>query len=177
MIWALLIALILAGGDSVFINPKVKKHVRRHVENKETRKEILDKFNQYEKTVKKFAKDQKNWSRNLDELNSDRDVGKEEFVALFTNYMMADALKQYEKAKKDKEKHIRKLEKLGIKLITSVEGEIEDPEKAEKALKVSRDFQELLVARTREFNSYNYIEHPVLEKKRYFTGADGFHSG
>jgi len=90
MIWALLIALILASGDSVFINPKVKKHVRRHVENKETKKEILDKVNQYEK-------------------------GKND-------------------------KHIRKLKKLGIKLIARMESEIEDPDKAEKALMVSRDF-------------------------------------
>ncbi len=85
----MLIALILTGGDSVFVNPKVKKHVRRHVENKETRKEILNKVNQYEKTAKRFAKDQKNWSRNINELNSDRDAGKEEFVALFTNYLKA----------------------------------------------------------------------------------------
>lgn len=89
MIWALLFSIIFGGSESVFLNSKVKKHVRRHVEEKDTRKEIQLIIKDFGKGAKKFRKQEKKWNKELAGLNANRAATSDEFRVFFQRYMEA----------------------------------------------------------------------------------------
>jgi len=88
MIWILLFTLIFAtGSDSVLMNPKLKKHVRKYVEDKDRKSNILDLIKTYEKEAKLLYKSEKKKLKVMDDLNTSRSTTIKEFQDFFNGVM------------------------------------------------------------------------------------------
>lgn len=191
MIWALLFSVLFGGSESVFLDSKVKKHVRRHVEEKDTRKEILLIIKDFEKEGKKFRKSEKNWNKELVDLNANRAATHDEFKAFFQSYMIAkkvlnesglsarieirdklsqetwekiivDARSTYEKEGKKRLKYISKMNKSISKIEKKVGKEIADSSRRTEVKQAVQEFKSSVIEIQKEYDRFNYAENAVL---------------
>ena len=83
MIWAILFSLIFGSSESVLMNPKFNKHVRKHVEDKGRKHKILDLTKAFEKEAKSQRKKEKKKVKEMNDLNTSRTTTAEEFEIFF----------------------------------------------------------------------------------------------
>ncbi|MCK5468667.1 MAG: hypothetical protein KAI99_09160 [Cyclobacteriaceae bacterium] len=191
MIWALLFSIIFGGSESVFLDSKVKKHIKRHVVEKDSRKEILLIIKNFEKEAKKLRKGEKKWNKELVDLNANRAATSGEFRAFFQRYMeakkvlndsglsarieirdklspetwgkiIADARSTYEKEGKKRTKYISKLKKSLSKIEKKVGKEISDVSRRTEVIKAVQEFKNSVVETQKEYDRFNYAENAAL---------------
>ena len=195
MIWALLFALIFSGSESVLLNTKVDKHIKRHVESPENKKQLLGMLKDYEKVAKAFRKEKKKFARELDALNANRDATEEAFSGLFKRYfsrqneidrlalktrmksqqliaeaewenILSDASEVYEKGDKKRDKYISNLQKSISKAKSKAGNIIEDESRKQQIQRVLADFKSAVVDIQLQYNSYNYIDNNLLNSRQ-----------
>jgi len=191
MIWALLFSIIFGGSESVFLNSKVKKHIKRHIVEKETRKEVLLIIKDFEKEAKKLKKEEKKWNKELADLNANRTATTGEFKVFFQRYMgtkkelhkrgmsarieirdkispetwekiIVDAGYTHEKEETKRSKYILKLKKSISKIEKKVGKVIIDPSRRTKVKQVFEEFKNSVIEIQREYDRFNYAENVVL---------------
>ena len=191
MIWALLFSIFFGGSESIFLNSKVKKHIKKHVEEKDTRKEIQLIIKAFEKEGKKFKKSEKDWNRELVDLNANRAATDDQFKAFFQRYMEAkkvlnesglsarieirdkispeiwekiivDARTTYEKEEKKRGKYISKLSKSISKIEKKAGKNITETSRREEVKRAIAEFKNSVIEIQKEYDRYNYAENSVL---------------
>ncbi len=194
MIWALLFSLIFGGSDNVLINPKSKKHVKKHVIQKETRKEILDIINNYEKDAKKFNKVKKKRKKEMYQMNSDRSVKGDDFREFFKAYMeerklldahalesgiqvrvlisdeewvliLADAETDYLKRQDKREKKIRQLRKAFRKVEKAIDKSISEGERISGAKHIIQIYKNAVIKIQGDYDNFNYRDNKILSNR------------
>lgn len=93
MIWVLLINLLLvllsAGPEEVFLVPNIDKQVKTHVEDNDRKKEIKAIIKEANKEIKDFGKIRKSKLKQLRKLGPNRDISSEQLNTIFQDYFYA----------------------------------------------------------------------------------------
>ncbi|TAJ03426.1 hypothetical protein DMA11_24145 [Marinilabiliaceae bacterium JC017] len=183
MIWALLFTLIFGGNNSLYLVPKLNKHIKRNVENKADIKELQSLLKENRKQKKAFNKTHKGFIKEFKKLNACRNTSCEEFDAVFTkamterkhlqktdakmkvastNYISEEewkaiikaAQKDINKVIKQQKKEKQKQEKVFQKLNRTIRQSIEDETKKQKALEASDRLKESFFNIIDSYNNY-----------------------
>ncbi len=194
MLWVLLFTLIFGGSESALINAKSKKHIKKHVANKEVRNEVLGLIKTYEKEAKSFSKVKKKRKKELAQLNADRSTARDQFKALFSGYMdskkeldqlaisnsfksrqlisdsewqniLVDAVAGYEKNKKKRAKRTAKLKKSIAKVHRSVEKSIKEEKRRSQVKQIVDKFEISMMEIQKNYNQINYQDNEVLRNR------------
>lgn len=194
MIWALLFALLLGGSESAFLNPKVKNHIKKHVESPERKDEILTILKNYEGEIKSYNKAKKKMTKELELLNGDRDASDAAFKDLFRRFMnhqkrideiglqgrlkiqalitdaeweklMSDAVVIHEQDKKNREKTISKLRISMSKAEQKGKNVIKEDSRKLHIQKIISDFNSTVIEIMKENKSFNHVENSVLASR------------
>ena len=95
MLIALIISLLLGGGsNSPFADPNLLKYIKKTVEDKERKEQIVDLAKEYKQYVKDFAKEQGNGLKQLDEMFSSRETTAADFEAFFADWAGSHAVQE-----------------------------------------------------------------------------------
>jgi len=194
MLWVLLFTLIFGGSESALINAKSKKHIKKHVANKEVRNEVLHLIKSYEKEAKSFSKVKKKRKKELAQLNEDRSTSRDQFKALFSGYMdskkkldqsaisnsfkarqlisdsewqniLVDAVADYEKNKKKRQKRTAKLKKSMAKVHRAVEKSINEGKRRSQVKQIVDKFELSMVEIQKNYNQINFQDNEVLRNR------------
>ena len=194
MIWALLFSLIFGGSESVLMNPKFKKHIRKHVEEKERKQQILDLVKVYEKEAKRFHKKEKKKVKEMNALNADRTTSVSEFERFFKrvmeehlelakkrmvlrltiqeqieksewDFLVEDSKIVWNKNSKKRVKYIHKLNKSFEKAIFRIKRNILNEKRKQEAISIVEIFKADLIQKQKDFNGLNISERPVFQDK------------
>ena len=195
MIWALLFSIIFSNSSkNVFINEGLKKQVKKHVENKEIKKDILVQVRALEKKGKALRKKEKKLGKELSKLNSNRDATRGDFDELFEkyfkiyedfhlaslearldvkdkltqeewNHIVEEADQDYAKWKKKKEKKIARFKRKMEKKESRALSIIRDEQKRNEAHEAIRNFKLKIIEIQSGINQFNYTENEVLKSR------------
>lgn len=84
---AIVIAIFLGGGqETFFLTPKLKKHVKTYVQDKDRQKEIFVIMKESKKKQKAFTKTRKSYMKKYQQLNLNRNSTPEDHQELFVAY-------------------------------------------------------------------------------------------
>ncbi len=91
MLIGLIFAIIFGttrGPESEFVSsiPHLKKEIRQNVTDDGRKKELIDLFKAYEKTIKKSQKEEKKLKKLANKASADRDISRNEFLREYDNY-------------------------------------------------------------------------------------------
>jgi arsenate reductase-like glutaredoxin family protein len=194
MVWALLFALIFGGGSqSVLLNPDLKKHIRKFVENKENKKQLLTITKSYEKEAKAFIKKEKKMVKQMGQLNSQRTTTEEEFREFFTNaitqykefqqkglecrleiqqlltesesmQIFKASEESWKKSEKTREKWVIRLRKQFDKLNSKINKQVQDQTRRDQTIEIVDEFRNNLIDIKCEYDKFNIIDNPILKK-------------
>ncbi len=194
MIIALLLSLFFGSPESVLMNPKFKKHVRKHVEDKTRKHEILDLTKAFEKEAKSQQKKEKKKVKEMNDLNTSRTTTVEEFEDFFDMLMndkmelarsrlvlrlaiqdqieklewellLADSKEIWGKNSKKRKKYINKLNKSFEKVETRIRDNVSDEGRLQKALEIVETFRSELIRIQKVYDALNISENPVYQNK------------
>ncbi len=194
MVWALLFSLIFAGGSqSVLLNPDLKKHIRKHVENPKNKNQILTITKSYEKEARVFNKKEKKMVKQMGQLNSQRTTTEEEFREFFTNAMIhykqfqqkrlecrleiqellteSEGMliikateESWKKSEKTREKKVTRLRKQFDKIDSKINKKVQDETRRDQAIEIVDKYRNTLIDIKREYDKFNIIDNPILRK-------------
>ncbi len=192
MLIALIISLLFAGSsNSPFADPNLLKYIKKTVQDKERKEQIVDLAKEYKQYVKDFAKAQGNGLKELDALFASRETTKQDFETFFADWAgshakqqtkaiegrirfqkmiteseWAEVLQMVDNSKKDPAKQqlkaVEKIKGRMAKRRASISREIADTSQRETALQAYDGFQLALVEYMLERAKLNYRDNEAI---------------
>lgn len=193
MLWALLFSLIFSSPESGMVNAKFNKHVKKFVDDKERKDQILILVKEFEKEAKVLRKKEKKELKELNELNSSSNTTTEQFKTFFSDLMKGKkivdelriknrlkiqqliekdewkkiviASKEYwDKNEKKRLRKISQIEKSFLKVEKKIQQNIIEEERKQKALNIVRHFEEEVIRIEKAIDDINGSNSSAMSK-------------